>query len=116
MTTKEFEEAVEQLQDTFKYKVDSTGEFDSNLELMYKQGKDLQVMLDLVTLLARGENTRVSHKTHKMKGSSEKLMDSHLKGDWVLLWKIENNTLVLTLVDTGSHSHLGLTGKDKRKR
>jgi mRNA interferase YafQ len=115
MTVKEFEEAVANLTN-LKYDIHSTGEFDRNLELMYKQGKDLIVMLDLVTLLARGKSTRVSHKTHKMKGSREKLMDSHLKGDWVLLWKIESDKIVLTLVDTGSHSYLGLTGKDKRKR
>jgi mRNA interferase YafQ len=116
MTTKEFEEAVEQLQGTFKYNVDSTGKFDKNLELMYKQGKDLNLLFDLVVLLAKGENTHASHKTHPLKGSSEKLMDSHLQGDWVLLWKIESNTVILTLVNTGSHSYLGLTGKKKIKR
>jgi mRNA interferase YafQ len=115
MTTDEFHEAVDNLQDT-KYKVTGSGQFKSSLELMYKQGKDLNLALDLVTLLAKGVNTYSTHKTHKMKGGSENLMDSHLKGDWVLLWKIESNTIVLTLVDTGSHSYLGLTGKDKRKR
>jgi mRNA interferase YafQ len=116
MTTKEFHETVESLQDTFKYRVTGTGQFKSSLELMYKQGKDIQLMLDLVVLIATGVNTYPTHETHKMKGSSEKLMDSHLKGDWVLLWKIESNTVILTLVDTGSHSYLGITNKKKNKK
>jgi mRNA interferase YafQ len=116
MTTKEFHETIESLQHTFKYKVKGSGKFKNNLELAYKQGKDIQLMLDLVILIARGENTYNSHKTHSFKGKKGDLMDSHLKGDWVLLWKIENNTVILTLVDTGSHSHLGIVGKDKRKR
>lgn len=39
-------------------------------------------------------------------------MDCHIGGDWVLIWRYEDNNLVLVLVDTGDHQMLFGEGID----
>ena len=46
------------------------------------------------------------YKDHNLSGNYNKYRECHIEPDWLLIYKIEYDTLILTLVRTGTHSDL----------
>ncbi|MDR2963850.1 MAG: type II toxin-antitoxin system YafQ family toxin [Bacteroidales bacterium] len=77
------------------------------LKLMIKRGKSAAVMNTAIELLgSTGTLPVVPYKTHKLYGNFSNHWEAHLEPDWLLIWKIDKNTVVITLTNTGSHSDL----------
>jgi len=57
-------------------------------------------------MLARGETLPEKYKNHPLKGKYVGYYDCHILPDWILIYKIEKEKLVLLLFDTGTHSDL----------
>ena len=91
-----------------KYAVRESTKFRKDLKRLLKRGLDRQKLLEVVRLLASGQPLPPKYKDHALTGDLAGLRDCHIQNDWVLLYKIENLVLVLTLVRTGTHSDLGL--------
>ncbi len=75
---------------------------------MYKQGKNLDLIDEVVWQLANGNRLAAKYNDHKL-WNSKKYKDCrecHIEPDWLLIYKIENDKLILTLTDTGTHSDL----------
>lgn len=89
-----------------KYEVVKSKRFRKNLKKMLRRGKDIEKLNLVVSMLARGETLPPRYKDHALSGSLEGLRDCHIENDWVLLYYIEFDVLVLTLTDTGTHSDL----------
>ena len=53
-----------------------------------------------------GGNTSKKHKDHALTGNWIGHRECHIQPDWLLVYRIEDNVLVLTLSRTGSHSDL----------
>lgn len=77
-----------------------------SLKLMEKRGKDLVKLQKVINILASGEELPPKHKDHCLSGNYSKYRECHIEPDWLLIYKIEKDILVLTLVITGSHSDL----------
>lgn len=77
-----------------------------SLKLMKKRGKDLAKLQNVINILASGEELPQKYKDQCLSGNYSKYRECHIEPDWLLIYKIENNILVLTLVITGSHSDL----------
>ena len=89
-----------------KYKVKETARFRKSLKRMLKRGKDGANLCKVVRMLAMGEKLPQQYHDHALFGDLIGLRDCHIEPDWVLLYYIEDNILVLTLADTGTHSDL----------
>ena len=89
-----------------KYEVVKLKRFRKNLKKMLRRGKDINKLETVVSILARGEQLSAKYKDHALSGDLEGLRDCHIENDWILLYYIEDNVLVLTLTDTGTHSDL----------
>ena len=91
-----------------KCKIDYTTNFKSQLKKVVRQGKDTKVLLDVVTKLANFEELEPKYKNHHLINDKtyRDCMECHLKPDWLLVYKYIDNTLVLVLVATGSHSEI----------
>ncbi|MGC4129045.1 MAG: type II toxin-antitoxin system YafQ family toxin [Bergeyella sp.] len=46
------------------------------------------------------------YKPHKLSGNYAGCWECHIKPDWLLIWKQNDNELILLLMDTGTHSDL----------
>lgn len=57
-------------------------------------------------MLARGEKLPEKYKNHPLKGNLKGYYDCHILPDWVLIYKKEEQRLVLILFDIGTHSDL----------
>ena len=89
-----------------KYEVDRTNVFKRDYKRAKKRGLDLQKLKDVVTKLADGENLPPANKDHALTGNWIHHRECHIAPDWLLIYQIHENVLVLELTRTGTHSDL----------
>ena len=89
-----------------KYTVRRTKKFRKELKKMLKRGADLDKLETVVNILAAGEPLPPQYRDHALTGNLTGLRDCHIENDWLLLYTIQDDVLVLTLTRTGSHSNL----------
>ena len=89
-----------------KYTVRQTKKFRKELKKMLKRGVDRTKLSAVVKMLARGETLPPQYRDHALSGDLEGTRDCHITPDWLLLYTIQDDILVLTLTRTGSHSDL----------
>lgn len=89
-----------------KYKIEYTKSFQKGLKRAEKRGFDLERLREVVEKLQQGETLDERYRDHKLKGNKADYRECHIQPDWLLIYKIDNNVLILTLVATGSHSEL----------
>ena len=88
-----------------KYEVRFTRQFKRDLKLA-KKGKDLNQLYDIIEQLANGETLDEKYRDHELKGEYEGSRECHIEPDWLLIYEIQGEVLVLTLYRPGSHSEL----------
>ncbi|MCF0184438.1 MAG: type II toxin-antitoxin system YafQ family toxin [Bacteroidaceae bacterium] len=89
-----------------KYTIKTTKTFTKDLKLMAKRGGNIEELYRVVGLLANGEALPVSMRDHALSGDFKGHRECHIRPDWLLIYKIDQNVLVLSLVRTGTHSDL----------
>ncbi len=60
----------------------------------------------LVNILASGTPVPHKYKDHSLVGNWKGHRECHIEPDWLLIYYIQNDVLVLTLTATGSHSEV----------
>lgn len=73
---------------------------------MAKRGLNLKLLDDVVYKLSHGEKLDKKYKDHILKGKFKGYHECHIQPDWLLIYKIQDDMLILTLVDTGFHADL----------
>lgn len=89
-----------------KYDVVRTTRFRKELRKMLKRGADIGKLETVVNILASGETLPPQYHDHALTGDMAGTRDCHITPDWLLLYRIENDVLVLTLTRTGTHADL----------
>lgn len=89
-----------------KYTVKPTTQFKKDYKLAIKRGLKIDLLEEVVATLAKGEALPEKNKDHALTGNWTGHRECHIQPDWLLLYLIDNDVLVLTLVRTGSHSDL----------
>ena len=89
-----------------KYELVLTGKFKKGLKLAKKRGLDIKLLEDIVDKLQNSIPLEEKHRDHELKGKFKGFRECHIQPDWLLMYLIEDDVLVLTLVDTGTHSDM----------
>lgn len=89
-----------------KYEVRYTNQFKKDIKLAKKQGKDIDKLFDVIGILANGETLDEKYRDHDLSGNLKGCRECHIEPDWLLIYEIDNNVLVLVLNRVGSHSEL----------
>lgn len=89
-----------------KYTVKVTTKFKRDYKLAIKRGRNIQLLEDVVAALAQGIALPEKYKDHALTGNFVGYRECHIQPDWLLLYRLEDDVLVLTLSRTGSHSDL----------
>ena len=89
-----------------KYTVKNSGQFKKDLKLMQKQGKDITLLADVVKMLADGIPLDEKYRDHPLSGNFAGCRECHITPDWLLIYEIQDDVLILYLTRTGSHSSL----------
>ena len=90
----------------YKYKPVETSLFKKTLKLAKKRGFDLSLLKEPITLLAKGEQLPPKYSDHKLHGRLSAFRECHIKGDWLLVYRIVEDKLVLSLHSTGTHADI----------
>jgi len=84
----------------------TTSRFRKDLKLAKKKGLIIALLEEVVNVLASGEKLSEKHRDHALAGEWESFRECHIQPDWLLIYKISGDSLILTLARTGSHSDL----------
>ena len=71
-----------------------------------KRGLKIKLLEDVIAALAMGETLPEKNKDHALTGDWVGHRECHIQPDWLLVYRIEDDVLVLTLSRTGTHSDL----------
>lgn len=89
-----------------KYDIQFTTQFKKDLKLAKKQNKDLDKLFSVIEVLARGETLPPQYRDHDLSGNYKGTRECHVEPDWLLIYVIQDNVLVLMLYRLGTHSEL----------
>ena len=89
-----------------KYIVKPTTQFKKDFKLAMKRSMKIELLEEVIAMLAMGETLPDKHKDHALTGNWAGLRECHILPDWLLIYRIEDEVLVLTLARTGTHSDL----------
>jgi len=89
-----------------KYKVRRTSKFKREYRSLLKRGYNSALFDKVIDILATGEPLPPKHKDHALKGNWKGFRECHIAPDWLLIYRYEENVLILVLQRTGTHSDL----------
>ena len=90
-------------------RIEFTGQFRKDYKLALKRGCDPRELEKVITLLSDEKHPLPErYKDHALTNSRnyKGMRECHIEPDWLLIYKIYNDTLILRLIRTGSHSDL----------
>ena len=83
-----------------------TAQFKKDYKLAQKRGQDIGLLDDCIRVLAAGQELAPKFRDHNLAGRWSGHRECHIEPDWLLIYRIEGNNLILVLARTGSHSDL----------
>lgn len=88
------------------YEIRPTTKFQKDLKRAKKRGFDLSLLTEILKKLAGGETLPVKNKDHALSGNYAGCRECHIAPDWLLIYEVDGNSLILYLIRTGAHSDL----------
>lgn len=89
-----------------KYEIKLTAQFKKDIKLAKKQKKNLDKLFLVIDKIANGEKLDEKYKDHELSGNYKGVRECHIEPDWLLMYEIVDDILVLVLNRVGSHSDL----------
>ena len=89
-----------------KLTIKTTKRFDKDLKKLKKRKYDLKLLAKIINKLSDSEILPEKYRDHCLTGDYKGFRECCIQIDWILIYKIERNILVLTLLRTGTHSDL----------
>ncbi len=87
-------------------KIVLSNQFKKDLKLAQKRGLELDLLTEVVDKLVNQEELPTKNKDHNLSGDCKGFRECHIQPDWLLIYKIEEEDVLLLLFRTGTHSDL----------
>ena len=89
-------------------KVEFTGQFKRDYKLAVKRGCDPNQLQEVVSLLVNEQPLPEKYRDHALTNSRDYMgmRECHIEPDWLLVYKVYQDMLILRLIRTGTHSDL----------
>ena len=88
------------------YKIEITTRMKRDIKRMHKRGKDMQKLSAVLDLLAEGNPLPRQYRDHALTGNFNGFRECHIESDWLLMYIVHKDVLVIAASATGSHSDL----------
>lgn len=89
-----------------EYKLKKTSQFVSHVKRAKKRGLDMSLLEKVIDMLRTDEVLPEKYRNHELSGDYKGIWECHILNDWLLLYYKDSDVLVMTLVDTGTHSDI----------
>ena len=73
---------------------------------MRKRGKDMSKLTEVLNLLGSQRPIPKQYYDHQLSGNLKDFRECHIEPDWLLVYQIFEDTLILSASGTGTHSDL----------
>ena len=80
--------------------------FKKDYKRVKKRGYNIQLLENVLELLARQEPLPLKYKDHALTGDYKGFRECHITPDWLLVYEIHDEELIPILTRTGTHSDL----------
>ncbi len=80
--------------------------FKKDYKNIIKRGYNIKLLENVLEILCNEQPLPPKYKDHSLSGDYQGHRECHIMPDWLLIYKINHNTLILTLTRTGTHSDL----------
>lgn len=89
-----------------RYNIRPTTRFQKDLKRVQKRGYNLSLLTTIIKQLAEGEALPEKNKDHSLSGDYAGCRECHIAPDWLLIYEVADDELILYLTRTGTHSDL----------
>lgn len=87
-----------------KYKIVATKRFEKDVKRCKKRNLPMDKLKKVILLLEEFGKLPSEYKSHKLSGQYAGSWECHIMPDWLLIWKQDDDELVLVMTNTGTHS------------
>ncbi len=88
------------------YEVRFTTQFKKDLKLAQKQKHDLEELFVVIDTLAKGDALDSKYRDHELIGKYAGARECHIEPNWLLIYEILKDSLILMFYRLGTHSEL----------
>ncbi|HHU0079753.1 TPA: type II toxin-antitoxin system YafQ family toxin [Legionella pneumophila] len=82
----------------------TTNQFEKDVKLAKKRGKELSKIFKIMQLLLSQEKLPAKNRDHTLTGNYANRRECHIEPDWLLIYKLESDAIIFER--TGTHSDL----------
>lgn len=80
--------------------------FKKDYKRIVKRGYDMRLLEKVIELLANQKRLPEKNRDHQLSGDYAGCRECHITPDWLLIYEVADEELILYLTRTGSHSDL----------
>lgn len=88
------------------YQIVYTNRMKRDVRHAKKRGKDLTRLIDVLALLQSGKSLPDKFRDHALGGNLRDFRECHIEPDWLLMYQIFEERLILSAAATGTHADL----------
>ncbi len=88
------------------YQIRWTNQYKKDVKLAKKRNYNISELLEVVKKLSFGLPLEEKYKDHALEGNWKNHRELHIRPDWLLIYQIKDDILILELSRTGTHSDL----------
>ncbi|MDR0614496.1 MAG: type II toxin-antitoxin system YafQ family toxin [Lactobacillales bacterium] len=87
-------------------KIEFTSKMKRDVKRMQKRGCSLAKLEEVLNLLVERNPLPLKNRDHQLKGGKKDFRECHIEPDWLLIYKVSEDRLILSAIRTGTHSDL----------
>lgn len=87
-------------------KLKLSNQFKKDLKQIKKRGYNIKKLEIVIKKIQSEKKLEEKYREHNLIGNYVGYKECHIEPDWLLVYKIEKEVLILTLLRTGTHSDL----------
>lgn len=87
-------------------KIKYHSQFKKDYKKIIKRQYDITKLENTINLLISGEKLPAKYKDHALTGNYSGYRECHIEPDWLLVYEIRNEELILILTRTGTHADI----------
>ena len=88
------------------YKIFYTNRMKKDVKRLKKRGKDISKLIEVLDLLKTGEPLPENYDDHPLSGNLKDFRECHIEFDWLLMYQIFEDMLILSATATGTHADI----------
>ena len=84
----------------------TSSQYRKDRRLAIKRGLEMWRLDDVIQTLLEEKQLAPQHRDHALAGDYFEFRECHIQADWLLVYAVDGENLILTVMRTGTHSDL----------